>query len=152
MRCSRRWRGAEALTLIEILASLALLGSLLAAMLLARGQMAHQWRAAQEKLEAVEAADRLLEDWWVSGPVGVSGVAGVAGVPRHDQGEIKDTDLHWRTEPLSVQPLEDLEVEVIRLEVFNPRLRAEVLVSVELIAPAATAVKHEHEGAHVAFR
>lgn len=124
-----------------MLASLALLGSLLAATLIARGQMAHQWLAAQEKLEAVEAAGLLLEDW-------------DGNVPRQDQGRIEDTNLSWRTRPAASQPLEDLGVEVVRLEVSDATdgRGASMLVSVELLAPMAEPRREREEGDIVARR
>lgn len=127
MRSLRRCRrGAEALTLIEILASLALLGSLLAATLLARGQMARQWLKAHEKHEAVQVADELLEAWWSAGP---------ATVPRHDHGYVEDSTLAWRTEPVEAEALADLEAELIRLEVFDTRGDSRTLARVEFIVP-----------------
>ena len=54
-----------ALTLIEVLAAMALLGGTLAAVVVAAGRHTQQVRSAQDRIEATDAADRLLSSWLV---------------------------------------------------------------------------------------
>jgi type II secretory pathway pseudopilin PulG len=60
-RCSRR-----ALTLIEVVASLALLATLLASVLAAHGRLARQARLSQERLSAMRQLDQLIAQWIVA--------------------------------------------------------------------------------------
>ncbi len=52
------------MTLIELLAGLVILGTLVGSVLVARSRYLHQLAQAQRVLEATVAADRLLETWW----------------------------------------------------------------------------------------
>jgi prepilin-type N-terminal cleavage/methylation domain-containing protein len=52
------------LTLLEVLAALAILATLLAGLLLAKGKAMHQLGLAERRLKAVAAADALMEQWW----------------------------------------------------------------------------------------
>src|SRR5687768_4560564 len=83
---SRARRGA---TLIEVLAGLVLLGTILSSALVARGRFQRQWRAADDKLAAVRAADDLVSRWIALPP----GAAPVPGEGVVSQGP----DLTWRT-------------------------------------------------------
>jgi len=65
-------RGAEpgcrrALTLIEVVAALALLALVLGAAVSARGRLVRNRVAVDERRRAVEALDAALTDWWASG-------------------------------------------------------------------------------------
>src|SRR5687767_7374794 len=60
-RCSRR-----ALTLIEVLASLALLTTLLVSVLAAYSRLVRQARLSQERLSAVRHLDQLIAQWLVA--------------------------------------------------------------------------------------
>ena len=51
------------MTLVEVVAGLALLGSVLVALLLARAAYLRQWARADRQLQAVAAADELLTVW-----------------------------------------------------------------------------------------
>jgi type II secretory pathway pseudopilin PulG len=52
------------LTLLEVLAGLALLATLLAGVLTAYGNHVRQVRRTQLRLKAADAADRMLTDWF----------------------------------------------------------------------------------------
>jgi type II secretory pathway pseudopilin PulG len=54
------------MTLVEVMAALAILGFVLTAVLAARGRYLHQYALAQEKHQAVRIADELLADWYRS--------------------------------------------------------------------------------------
>lgn len=75
MRSSPQAR--RGLTLIEVLASLVLLGVLFTGLLLGKARMTRQWSHAQDRQAAVRVADELLTQWEVE----AAGVPGVPGVP-----------------------------------------------------------------------
>src|SRR5436190_9188313 len=89
-RASRRPTPARrlAMTLVEVVAGLALLGTLLAAVLVVRARYAHQSAAAERRLQAVAAADALLSAWHRDPP----------SLPRSGSGHVEgDAQLAWRT-------------------------------------------------------
>jgi len=63
-RSPSRHRGV---TLIEILAGLAVLGVLIASIMIARGRALRQWADADAKLQASRAVDTLVSTW-LAGP------------------------------------------------------------------------------------
>lgn len=104
MRCSRRRRAG--LTLIEVIASLAILGTLLTGMLLAKAQLTRQSVAAQRQLEAAEVADRLLTRW----------VMLEEAVPCPDAGVLEGW--RWTTRWLEEDGLAEVASRRVRLEVW----------------------------------
>jgi type II secretory pathway pseudopilin PulG len=118
LRGRRRLRG---LTLVEVVAGLALLSTLLVAVLMTKTRVTRQWAHAQRKLQATAAADRLLSGWWQDVP----------RFPRHASGAVPgDAGLAWRTTPVSNPTAAALRASVVRLEVLDDR---EVLTSVEIV-------------------
>lgn len=116
---SRSCRGA---TLIEVLAGLVLLGTILSSALVARGRFMRQWRVADEKLTAVAAADRMLGQW-LSEPPGAAPVPGEGAFAQ-------SPELRWRTSWLRDAAAERLGVRMARLDVFRSRGSHEPLVSI----------------------
>ncbi len=96
-------------TLIEVIAGLAILGSLLAATVLARVAYTRQWVKANQKLEAVAAADALLAQWWRA-PEGLP-VSGAGDVPGWEK-------LTWRTHELPDDAAASIGGRVVRLEIL----------------------------------
>src|SRR5437763_958795 len=91
-------------TLIEVLAGLVILGTLLVSIAAARGRFARQWVEADRKLSAVRAADKMLADW-MSGAeqnIPVQSQGDLAGVPK----------CSWRTREVRSQGAEDLRSRV----------------------------------------
>ena len=123
------------MTLIEVLAGLALLAALLMTVLAARSRAALQWTRANERMRAVEAADRLLSEWWQD----------ARSFPRAGEGVVEGPDgFRWRIRVVSNRPAERLGTEVVRLEVGRfPRGGAESTgptasagaVAVEVVLP-----------------
>lgn len=113
------------MTLIETVAGLALLATLLASMLLIKLRATAQWSRANQRLEAVAAADHMLSSWWQDRgrfPVGAEGQ-----VP-------SNSTLTWRTMRIANPPIDQLRSQVVRLEISaTGSLPIEPLVSVELI-------------------
>ena len=109
-------RGA---TLIEALAGLAILGTLLVSVLLASGKMHRQRGRTAQRLEAVRVADRLLEGWWQKRDE----------FPRDGQGTVEPGGdgraWSWRTTVVENEAARKLACEVVALEVFAPEAAAE---------------------------
>lgn len=85
MTFSRSWR-SSGLTLLEVLAALTILATLLAGLLLAKGRALCQQALAQRQLEAIAAADELMEQWWAEG---APDFPSSGDVPQHPE-------LQWR--------------------------------------------------------
>jgi prepilin-type N-terminal cleavage/methylation domain-containing protein len=133
--CSRPWAVPAAaamarrgMTLVEVVASLALLASLLVGLLLAKARFTRQSALADRRIEAVRAADRLLTEWW----------ADPARLPRHGAGRIDGpADLSWQTSLVANPALGELGAQVVRLEIIDDRTGATaaggVLATVEVV-------------------
>jgi type II secretory pathway pseudopilin PulG len=114
------------ITLIEVVAGLALLSTLLVSILAAYRGHAAQVRAAHDRLQAAQALDRLLGQWTASGQWPPAGSEEALTEPK---------DLVWRVvaEPpvtLQVVSLDTVRIEVARAAQGPP----EVLASVTLLA------------------
>lgn len=81
-KCCKRWivglstNARRAMTLVEVIAGIALLGTVLAVTVLSHGRLLRQHQRAQTKLQAVAAVDQLLSQWYANGeavPVEASG-------------------------------------------------------------------------------
>ena len=117
---SARCSAPRAMTLIEVLAALALIGVLLAGMLVAQGRYARQQVLAEQKIEAVAIADRLLREW-LREPDD-DDEADHEPMPHAGSGEIASTrglDWQWRTErePPEAHLPPELKAHVLRLEI-----------------------------------
>ena len=123
----------KGLTLIEVVAGMAMLGGLLSGVLVAYGRHVRQVRRAELRLAAVGATDRLLAGWF--------GAADSA-VPRRRDGRMPgDKRFHWWTHVLEDAKVQGAAgLEVVRLEVFEEPKTAgdkkdEPLVAVDLVVP-----------------
>ena len=107
---SERSRPA-AFTLIEIAAALAILGTLLVGILLAKASHTRQLARAERKAGAVQAADRLIREWWHS----------AEGVPRNASGRVPDPradrsgSFRWRTRVVERSGLRGLPARAVRI-------------------------------------
>src|SRR5436309_3173648 len=106
--CTKR----RAVTLVEVLAGLLLLGTVLASALIARGRFLRQWAEADQRLAASRAADAMLATW-LGAPASSLAVPAQGTVP----------DLHgysWRTRwAPHTRDADALRVAVARLEIFG---------------------------------
>src|SRR3954463_11233756 len=64
---ARRVAKRRGVTLVEVLAGLILMGTVLASVLIARGRFVRQWAQAEQRLAATRAADAMMSRW-MSGP------------------------------------------------------------------------------------
>jgi len=125
-----------AFTLIEVVVGLVLMGSLVASAMVALASHQHSQRLARQKHLANRVAESLLTNWYeLRGQV-----------PIREQGTVSmDGEWLWRTQPVSVQTVCGLPVNVIRLEIVGrvgTRLEPRVLSSIELIqTPDASSLR-----------
>lgn len=114
-------------TLIEVLAGLALLATLLAGLMSVQGRHARQGREAARRLEATAAAERLLSGWWLE----------VSELPRRGAGEVAGASgMTWRTQVTDAKLPEGLAGQVVRLEILeSSQGENRVLTRVELLLP-----------------
>lgn len=120
------------ITLIEVVAAIALLASLLVSILATHNRLARQTREAQERLVAVEAADRLLAEWTSTDPMKIPAA----------EGEIRGkTSLRWTLTGRTDPSLEDLGIQVAELSLYPEAQAANgrPLVSVEFLTTTAIA-------------
>lgn len=132
--CSSRLRGA---TLIEVLAGLAILGSVTVALLLARGRLLEQQALAVQKLEGVQLADGLLAGWY----------AQYAGVPIDEAGQVPDyPGWSWKTEVSITDTVNTISTDVVQLQLFHHKEPAfsgdspgrTPIIVVDLLIPGTT--------------
>jgi len=98
------------LTLVEALAGTALLGTVLAAVLLADARLTRQEALAQQRLEAQDTANSLLATWWSDRDT----------LPRAADGDLPNHDgWRWRTVIVSNAAAEELGADVVRLEIVD---------------------------------
>lgn len=123
--CVRCRRGV---TLIEALAGLVILGTLLAAVTTARSRANQQHAQAERRLAAGRALDALLADWHASP---------ASTVPLNTSGVLSESPrLAWRTTTRSEPGLKSLGARIARVEVFDPAARSRLpLLSVDLLVP-----------------
>jgi len=135
---SPRW--TPGLTLIEVVAALAILGTILVGIVLAQSRHAEQRVTAARKQVAVRAAERMLDTWWTD----------PAGVPHDGAGVVEGhPDLRWRIRLVAHDQIEALGGQVVRFTIRDTRIAAEnesgwgddaqsaTLVTVDLALPAA---------------
>jgi len=104
----RRCRGT---TLIEVLAGLIILGTLLVSVSIARARFLNQWAEADQRLRATKATDTLLQTW----------LAGSAElVPVQSEGPLPDMPGYiWRTHEIRDPEAQEVQAAVVRVEVFD---------------------------------
>jgi len=114
----------RAFTLVEVVASLMLLGTLLVAILVAHRRHVEQIRHAEARIAAVEAADGLLAKWSAEGTWGAT----------KNDGEFEDRPgLAWRWTVIPTPGLTRLGAAVGKLEVIGND--GSVLSQVDLLTP-----------------
>lgn len=97
-------------TLVEVVVGLAIMGTLLVGILMARQNHTKQFDHAQSKIVAVQAADELLTKWWRD----------PEQFPRHASGVCPGVDhLFWRTNIRQNHNASQLGIEVVRLEILE---------------------------------
>ncbi len=111
-RSTASWkRCAAGLTLIEVVAGMALLGGLLVTILLARGRFVTRGRDIDRSLQACRIAEELLDRWWAdrrkTPPRGTGDVPGHAG-------------RRWRTRVVDNEAAAGLGARAVAVEILPP--------------------------------
>ena len=113
----------RATTLVEVIAALVILGTILSSLMLAGGRFARQEAQAQSQLRAIRALDELVSSW-MNGPV--------SAIPLAGRGMLPDTPHTWRTHVVPDASARALGAEVLRVEVFG-KSRSEAIVTIDLL-------------------
>lgn len=122
--------GRRAMTLVEVIAGLVLLTTVLAAVGVARGRFLRQWADADRQLQATRAADELLAGWLAGPP---------DRVPVGSGGPLPGADgFRWSAGRIRDAAAERLGSQVVRLEVTRPAgdgsgRRPEAVLAVEFL-------------------
>ena len=134
-RATTSWRRRSGVTLIEVLAALALLGSLAVAMVLSRGRLVDQHDLAEKKLEAVQVANALLVQWWAGDP---------KHLPVNVSGQIEEhPGWAWETQAIISRELVPFDAHVVRLRILDESTLGDPveLTSVDVVMPQMLADK-----------
>lgn len=127
---TRRAKLRPAFTLVEVIAGIALLGTLLAGLMLSFSAHVRQYKAARLRIQAIEKLDRQLELWY----------ADDGTLPMDSEGSLSSQPpLTWRTSTVNSPQAGRLNSVIVRVEVRRPD-RADSsppVVAVELLHPAA---------------
>ena len=119
---------SRAMTLIEVVAALALLGGTATAVLMAHERLSDQSRRSSQVLEACDATDRWLAQLRLNGQTLEPDQSGV--LPTHEQ-------MTWRTELVAINALEPFEIQHLHLKVFNSSNPQRPLLTMDLFQPIA---------------
>lgn len=128
VRCKCSDRNRKAMTLIEVVAGIALLGTVLATTVLAQSRLLRQHQRALLKLQAVEATDRLFSQWSIEG----------RSIPRQSTGILIESPLvNWQTRPAADQRDGALAISVVEFTAVAASDPSDMppLVRVELAVP-----------------
>ena len=136
---SRQWSRAG-LTLIEVVAAVAILGTILVGVVLAKSRHTHQLALAERKMAAVRAADELIAGWWTGSGVPIGGSGMVEGYEA----------LFWQTRVVPNEAVGKLGASVLRVELFESGASEaargnadDTLVTVDLVLPAPSGKLNE---------
>ena len=112
-RQARPGRRRPASTLIEVLAGLVVLGTLLVSVAITRGRFMRQWSDADKRLQATQAADAQLAIWLATpkADVPVPAVGPLDGAP----------GFSWRTSFVRDPAAGLMSATIVRMQVFETR-------------------------------
>ncbi len=98
------------MTLVEALIGTAMLGTLLASILIARGRLSIQSRRAIVRVQACAVLDELMATWW----------SDHEKLPRNGSGDVPEKPgWRWRTRIVPSEQAEALGAQVVAVEVFE---------------------------------
>lgn len=133
--CSSGCRAAG-LTLIEVIAAIAILGAILTGIVVAQSRHLRQIAATERTDRAVAAAEALLERWW----------ADPATLPVGASGRLDGAELRWATREVASEPIEAINARVVRVSFYPAGAGAvgntaagEPMFSVDLVMPPVEA-------------
>lgn len=119
-------------TLVEVIAGVALLGTLLAGLMLGFSKHVRQYQAARLRIQAIDKLDRQLELWYANGDE----------LPIDSEGPLSaQPPLTWHTTTVRSPQAQRLNAVIVRVEVRRSD-RADSsppVIAVELLHPAIAA-------------
>lgn len=118
------------MTLVEVVAAIAILGIIVVGLTLARSSHARQIAASRNLADGVHLVDDLIASWWT----------GRTGVPINSCGVIgPNGEWNWKTYVVSNPNLDDIGARVVRVEVHHQSNPANVQpIIVDLVLPNHT--------------
>ncbi len=131
--CSRR----AGVSLIEVIAAIAIMGTILAGVVMSKARHTRQIALTQRTQQAVLATDQLITNWWAS----------KEGVPVGTSGTISDGLLAWETYTIPDRKMQALSARVVRVSVYEnvvdeqAAVTLDALVTVDLVLPDPEATK-----------
>ena len=115
----------KAVTLIEVLCGLVILGTVLASLSIARGRFLRQWGDAERKLQATRALDQQIDTWLSATPT---------TVPFAGRGSLNGVNGGWwQTRRLNNPGTGMLGASVVRVEAFSPGVSNVPVATVDLL-------------------
>lgn len=123
------------MTLLEVLAGLLVLGTLLASVTIARARFIRQWSDADRKITAIKSADAQIAQW-LSGPP--------ANVPLNSEGTLDaPANCGWRTRLIPDNSAATLGAAVVRMQIIDRGRTDKLLAQVDFLLPARVQVVPE---------
>ncbi len=125
-------------TLIEVVAGLALLGTLLVSITLAKGRFTRQRAVADRQIQAIAATESLLAQWWQD----------LSTFPRQDTGEVPGAaDLSWHTSLIDDADAQDAGAVIVRMQINDQRQTesAASLIVIDLALPEVQDAEDEDD-------
>ena len=116
------------LTLIEVIAAMLLLGTLLVTLLLAFSRQAIQMERASQRLRVQEAAEEQLAEWHLQ--------FGFAPVNEEGEFQIDGKTYRWQTRPIEQSIDRQFLLGKIVYEVFSTEDNKTPILSLELVVPS----------------
>lgn len=126
------------MTLIEVITALAILGTILATVVLAKAKHTRQLTLAHRQLEAVAATDQMLCVWWLDPDT----------IPRSGSGTVPgQSNFSWETHVEETNPIENINASIVRLEVRDKGTKgsAPPLVTLDLVLSEPTDEEKDEE-------
>jgi type II secretory pathway component PulJ len=118
----RKFRGT---TLIEVIAGLVILSTLLVSVAMARGRFLRQWSDADRRIQVTQSVDHLLSRWLSAPP---------SALPISGQGNLEDApNFIWRTRPMNDPAAGHFGAITVRLEAFDSRFQGPAIVTVDFL-------------------
>ncbi|MCC7407058.1 MAG: hypothetical protein IT442_03245 [Phycisphaeraceae bacterium] len=133
-----------------------LVATLLAGVLAAKANATRQTAMANRRLEAADAADRLLTQWWRtvgSKPPSIPQIQSsdaepttpepsadlASSFPLESTGRLEAQALRWRTHSIEKPEVEAIGGQVVRLEIFEDRASdmARPLITLDMVLPVS---------------
>jgi type II secretory pathway pseudopilin PulG len=112
-------------TLIEVLAGLVILSTLLVSLAMARGRFLRQWAQADQRIAASREIDQLMEQWLTASP---------PAVPIDSNGITDGVQHHpWQTVVIPSPQASAVGAIVVRLQVFQNNEKQSPLASVDVL-------------------